>query len=478
MNQGLSAAANAAGKATNAASKAASSAANQATTKVASQASSTNVASSLNGVNSGLNSSGVNSSAIPKTSSQVNPLNKNITPNNQSSAIDEPEMPSLKKDINNNLDTSSDNLDKIDKDPNSKNTNPEANKNIQNSEELPKKGDKVDVGKQLNEKGEVEDSSTKKTLKAVGRGAAAYFSGGQSVGMDKEVANMAPIDKTLGVVSDTLDKVPGVGQVTKELDDAGLADGVNDALDAVGSVKNGDIKGTVESAKKLKKDGNKMKKYLIKKIAIAAAIALLPIMFVVLFIIIICGPVLGGFLDIVEGAGDAVGGIVDTVGDFVFGEDETGLTADLISEVQDFENLSENRQKVLTAAAMAVSAKVPYNYGSHPYNSGLMGIPTAGLDCAGFVQWALWSGIGVNPGYLTTQEITNRIGADFIEITSDELKPGDVALKRLGGSVGDDYNHTGIYAGNNQWFHASSKQVVRNNYNGFTIYLRYKGIDD
>ena len=52
-----------------------------------------------------------------------------------------------------------------------------------------KPGDKVDTGKQINEKGEVEDSSTKKTLKAVGRGAAAYFSGGSSIGKDSKISS-------------------------------------------------------------------------------------------------------------------------------------------------------------------------------------------------------------------------------------------------------------------------------------------------
>ncbi len=443
----------------------------------------------------------------PATGTVLNNTKKNTLANNNNPAVSNNnpaisnnvshDMPALKDEKSNNINANNNvnNTDSLN-DVSRENSIPEnqqgtgENQNISNNqngsgnqipeEQKPKKGDKVDTGKQIGDNGEIEDSSTKKTLKAVGRGAAAYFSGGQSIGADKEIANMKPVDKTLGVVSDQLDKVPGVEKVTKELDDAGLADGVNDALDVVGSAKNGDIKGTVESAKKLKKDGKKLKKYTAKKLLIFGVILSVPVFFMAVLVTVVFGPVLGGFLDVVETAGDGIGEVADSIGGFIFDDDEEDMTSDIVTEVEDFESLSETRQKIVTAAAMAVSAKIPYSYGSHPYNSGLVGIPTDGLDCAGFVQWALWTGLESNPGYLTTSVISGRIGNDFIQIEKSELKPGDIGLKKLGSSASDEYNHTGIYAGSDQWFHAAggnTKQVVRNNYTGFTIFLRYKGVD-
>lgn len=345
----------------------------------------------------------------------------------------------------------------------------------------PQPGDKVASGKQLNEKGEVEDSSTKKTLKAVGRGAAAYFSGGESIGKDSQILNAAPVDKTIGVVSDKLEKVPGVEQISKELDEAGIADGVNDALDAVGNAKNGDIAGTIESAKKLKDDTKKLNKSLKKKLLIVLAPAAGIFFVAVIFIIIISGPNLGGFMDVVESQDEEAAEIGDIDYAENYGDSDQEQSSNIAGSVENFENLSSDRQAIIQAASAAVAAEVKYDYGSHPNGPGLRGIPSAGLDCAGFVQWALWTGLGGNPGYLTTQAISDRIGKDFIEISESELLPGDIGLKRLGGSHGDNYNHTGIYAGDGYWFHASSgkktHKVVKSKYTAFTIYLRYTGVN-
>ncbi len=353
--------------------------------------------------------------------------------------------------------------------------------------EGPKPGDKAGSGKQYNEKGEVEDSSTKKTLKAVGRGAAAYATGGQSLGYDREVTKLGIVDNTLDKASDTLDKVPGMEQVTKELDDAGIVDGANDIMDAAGSIKNGDIGGAIESGEKILKDTSKMQKYTTKKmmpLIIGAAAGFL--FFIVIFAVIL-SPVLGGYMDIVEGINkivDSVKGVVNnvtgTVADFIFSENELEKTYDIVNEIPNYNNLSTSRQKTLAAAAQAVAIGVPYGWGSHATSTGIEGISTSGLDCSAFVEWAIWTGTGSYPGYLTTSSISSRIGTDFIEIDKSELQPGDIGLKKLGGSTDDNVNHTGIYAGNNQWFHetgGSTKKAVRNNYSGFTIYLRYTGLD-
>lgn len=376
---------------------------------------------------------------------------------------------------NNNPVTSENNSDNIVDFP----SNNEENANQDAKEEL-KPGDKVDTGKQINENGEVEDSSTKKTLKAVGRGAAAYATGGNSIGKDQAIVNSRPVDKTIGVVADTADKVPGVEEISKTLDEAGLADGVNDALDVAGNIKNGDIGGTVESAKKLAKDGKKAQKFIKKKLLIVAAATILPLFFLITIFIALFGPVLGGFVEVVEDVTEFFDSAIEATGDYLFGEGEAQTTIDIIAEIPDYESLGASRQGILNAAASAVAAKIPYQLGSHASGPGIEGIPSSGLDCSAFVEWALWTGTGSSPGYLTTGEITNRIGRDFIEIPKEELQPGDIGLKRRGSSTDDNYNHTGIYAGNGQWFHASggsTKKVVRNNYSGFTIYLRYTGVD-
>lgn len=355
--------------------------------------------------------------------------------------------------------------------------------NLKPEESELKPGDKVDTGKQINEKGEVEDSSTKKTLKAVGRGAAAYFSGGSSIGKDSQIVKSAPVDKTIGVVSDALEKVPGVEKISKELDEAGLADGVNDALDVVGNVKNGDIAGAIESAKNLKKDEKKLNKTIKKKIIIPIVAGIFGSFFIMAVIVsAICGPVIGGFLDIVESADEEAAEIGEVDETYKYGQDDQEQTGIIIGGVVDFENLSDKRKAIIQAAAAAVAAEVPYSYGSHPFGAGLRGIPSAGLDCAGFVQWAFWTGLGGNPGYLTTQAISDRMGKDFIVIDEKDLLPGDIALRREGGSYGDNYNHTGIYAGDGYWFHASSgrktHKVVKSKYSEFKIFLRYVGVDN
>lgn len=417
----------------------------------------------------------------PNNTTSSNENATNNTPNN-----------ALNENQNNNLEAVNENLgDMADGDneelPNGEESStggePSNGENLEGGgnpeEEGPKPGDKAGTGKQVGENGEIEDSSTKKTVKAIGRGAAAYFTGGESIGKDQQIANMKPVDDAIGVVSDKLDKVPGVEQISKELDKAGLADGVNDVLDTVGNAKNGDIKGAVESGKKAVKDVDKAKKYAQKKVLMVVFPAIAFALLGMIIFVVILSPVLGGFLDLVEDAEEIASGFTETVVDeFIFDNNGLEVTANIISEIEGFENLSEARQKIVAAAASAVAAKTKYSYGSHPHGPGLTGIPSAGLDCAGFVQWALWTGLGGNPGYLTTQVISNKIGTDFIQISESELQPGDIGLKRTGGSEGNNYNHTGIYVGNNQWIHASNSKtgVIRGSYSEFTIFLRYKGV--
>ncbi|MDE5630443.1 MAG: C40 family peptidase [Bacilli bacterium] len=332
-------------------------------------------------------------------------------------------------------------------------------------------GTKVAPGKEVGKDGQIKDSSTKKLTTAVGQGAAAYFTGGQSLGKDQMIKNNGLADKAIGVVSDVAEKTPGVKQVADALDEAGVIDAATDAMDMVGSIKNGDIGGAIEKGKDLAKDKSKMQKHVIKKmmpiIIISAGSGLL---FIVLIIGII-SPVAGGIMDLTEKVGEFFDAVGDFVGNLFGGSDAYDILTDL---VEDYDSLSEEQKKIVIIAASALERN--YNWGGHPNGPGYDGFPTTGLDCAGFVQWVLWTAYGMNPGYLTTSSISDLIGSKFQEIDESELQPGDIGLKFRGSKV-NVTNHTGIYAGNGNWIHAAgAKQgVINSKYKNFTIFLRYVG---
>lgn len=351
--------------------------------------------------------------------------------------------------------------------------NNEDNSNNQNEQapEGPAPGTKVAPGKEVGKDGQIKDSSTKKLTTAVGQGAAAYFTGGESLGNDQMIKNNAIADRAIGVVSDVVEKSPGVKQMADELDEAGVIDAATDAMDLVGDIKNGDIGGAIEKAKDLKEDKAKMQKHAIKKmmpIIIASAAGGL------LFIVLIMGivsPIAGGIMDLTEKIGEFFDAVGDFLGNLFGGSDAYDILTDL---VEDYDSLPEDRKKIVITAASALGQN--YNWGGHPSGPGYDGFPTTGLDCAGFVQWVLWTSYGVNPGYLTTSSISDLIGTKFQEISESELQPGDIGLKFRGSKVGVT-NHTGIYAGNGNWIHAAgSKQgVINSKYKNFTIFLRYVG---
>mgnify|MGYP002774997866 FL=1 len=156
---------------------------------------------------------------------------------------------------------------------------------------------------------------------------------------------------------------------------------------------------------------------------------------------------------------------------------------------------SKNR-KQLIKTALNVVGRIPYNntgqrsypyYGwnthwGEPSGDSDSKHPYKGLDCSGFVQWvyrnALCKKDGSNP-----DDIYNQMGSTGIitsssrmkQISKSELKPGDLGCKRTGGSSGGNWNHVGIYMGNNRWVHCSGSAgtvVVSDNYNGFSVFYR------
>jgi hypothetical protein len=343
----------------------------------------------------------------------------------------------------------------------------------------------VGAGKKLDENGNVVNTGARKSVEAIGRGVAAYATGGESVGKEDIITKNPIGDKAIGVVADTAEKVPIAGKVLDELGEDGTADAVNDALDTVGKAKNGDIGGTIDSAKKTLSDVDKVKKKYLPRIILGIVIALLPILMVCVVIVAVCGPVLGGFMDVTS----AFSNFVDDVSDFFTGDNaipeetvttttssstQTLLTTEeLVAAIPNYSNIAEPQKSIATAAAMGVASGRPYKFGGKPTAAGLNGIPTTGLDCSGFVQWAIWTGTGKNPGTLSTATIISGIGTKFKEISASELQPGDIGLKHKGSGA----NHTGIYAGDGMWYNAASSKtgIVKSKYSAFTVYLRYIG---
>ena len=151
-----------------------------------------------------------------------------------------------------------------------------------------------------------EDSSTKKLVRTAGRGVAAYATGGQSLGEDQKIVNSRTGDKLIGVVSDQLDRNPGVEKVAKAIDDVGVTDAAEGVMDIVGSVKNKDADGLKEGAKKAEKGAKK----LTKAAVIGFLMSIVSIFFVLIIgavtVILLASPILGLFLDLTSGDEDGV----------------------------------------------------------------------------------------------------------------------------------------------------------------------------
>lgn len=168
-------------------------------------------------------------------------------------------------------------------------------------------------------------------------------------------------------------------------------------------------------------------------------------------------------------------------------------------------NLSEGRKNVLKSAAMGVMVNIPYHYVWRSYYSLLPGVEAnnfgspvppdsrgrnrKGTDCSGFVCWSYYSA-GIYPSgwawggdettgwrFVATPGILASPSME--RISASQLQPGDVGL--INGTAGTA-DHTGVYLGRtasgyNMWLHCSgSRGAVCNNYGGFRIFVRMRGI--
>ncbi len=331
-------------------------------------------------------------------------------------------------------------------------------------------GASIAPGKEIGQDGELKDSSVKKLITAGGRGLAAYGTGGASLGKDKEVLNSEPVNQAIGTISDIAEQNKVIKTTADVLEKAGVTDVANEAMDVVGDLKEGKV---LEAAK----DINKVKRTIKKKtIRHAAMIGCSVVGFVLIILVVIMGPVIGGMVQITDVFEGEMGS--NSIGsNMVTGSLTQQIFANLGTNYND---LSDTRKAIVLAATSKVGSK--YLYGGHPTGPGASGFPEAGVDCAGFVQWALWTATGVNPSldagttYLTTSTLYTLIGKNFTLITKEELQPGDVGLKiRKGNQDG----HTGIYLGNGTYVHAAGRKkgVITGKYNSFEYYLRYSGVN-
>lgn len=366
------------------------------------------------------------------------------------------------------------------------------NNNNDNIIEFPK----LDAGKKIDEKGNISDSATKKTLKAVGRGAGAYFTGGKSLQYDKQITNNRYGDKLLGVVSDGLEKVPGVEEASEALDELNVQDSVNAVMDVAGDAMNGDITGAIKDGFKAKKEINKTKKQVLKKVLIIV----LPILFFFLIFMAALAPVLGGFMDTTNGgigvddkySNSSNGGSSTNVkpgpsdnGAFVDPSAVSNMDIEITeaqieylkTSIQGWDSLNQFQKNAIMAAYSRIG-KTSYLWSGKPSGPGNSGIG-GGLDCSGFVSWVIWTASG-NTFNQSTDAIASSIRSNssgLTQIDASSVQAGDIVVLRRPNNSG----HALLYAGNNQYIHLAGKgQTVKMSSYSFkstdnVYYARYQG---
>lgn len=356
---------------------------------------------------------------------------------------------------------------------------------------------KLDAGKKIDENGNVADSATKKTLKAVGRGAGAYFTGGKSLQYDKQITNNRYGDKLLGVVSDGLEKVPGVEAASEALDELNVQDTANAVMDVAGDAMNGDITGAIEDGIKAKKEINKTKRAVYKKILIIA----IPVFFFFLIFVSALAPVLGGFMDTTNGdpgegnkySNSTSGG--GSSSNTKPGPADNGVYVDpsavsnmdieiteaqieyLKANISGWNSLNQFQKNAIMAAYSRIG-KTSYVWGGKPSGPGNTGIGS-GLDCSGFVSWVIWtaSGNAFNQSTDTLAASINSNSNGLTQIDASNVQAGDIVVVRRPNNSG----HALIYAGNNQYIHIAGKgQTAKMSSYSFkstdtVYYARYQG---
>lgn len=156
-------------------------------------------------------------------------------------------------------------------------------------------------------------------------------------------------------------------------------------------------------------------------------------------------------------------------------------TEELIRQVLDDKDLDLYRKQLIDQAASLIGL-VPYEWGgkaSKPgYDTSWWTIDSTGrqkgLDCSGFVQWALRTA-GFEESVWKNMFSTTSILNYTTSIPENSLSPGDLGLLHNGQGI----NHVGIYLGNSMWIHCSSakRTVVAEKTTMFRIFKRLPAAD-
>ncbi len=349
-----------------------------------------------------------------------------------------------------------------------------------------------EAGKQVDENGNVSDTATKKTIKAVGRGVGAYFTGGKSLQYDQQITNNRYGDKLIGVVSDGLESVPGVEETAEALDELNVPDSANAIMDVAGDAMNGDVAGAIKDTVKAKKEIKKTKNAVIKKVILIAA----PFIFFIMIFAVILAPILGGFMDATSGDTTKVnaesgGGNSSTKP----GPADNGVYVDpsavsnmdieiteaqieyLKSSIPGWSSLNSFQKNAIMAAYSRIG-KTSYLWSGKPSGPGNTGIG-GGLDCSGFVSWVIWTASG-NAFNQSTDALASSISSNsngLVRIDAANAQPGDIVVLRRPNNSG----HALLYAGNNQYIHLAGKgQTAKMSGYSFkstdtVYYARYQG---
>lgn len=363
-------------------------------------------------------------------------------------------------------------------------------------------GEKIAPGMEVGEDGKVKQSAVSRLQNGVAQGAAGYFSGGNTEAM--QAAKSLSDSRTGRRISDHLEKNKAISAAAEGAEKAGVLDAGEGVMDGMIAVKNMDIKGIAENAKKIKKGTkklNKVRRKVILKALLFGFIGSFPFLLSIFIIMFVVASVSDEndtateqvymnsyeyeWQETEEGGGSGSG--ESGSGGTGSGDEAAGgggnshtiyqghkLTEaeiqKIISEIPGWDGLSEIRKTVIRSALSAVG--MTYLMGGKPTGPGLSGIPSSGIDCSGFVNWAYWTATGSNPDLGGTYGIYNNSSNKLSQVSYGTMLPGDIGVRRSGGE-----GHTAIYLGNNKWVHASSRKTgikVSSN-NSFGRYYAFKG---
>ncbi len=157
------------------------------------------------------------------------------------------------------------------------NKEPQVDENGNPTEPQYKPGDKVAPGYEVGEDGKVKQTATSRLQTGVAKGAALYFSGGKTEAAD--AAGQLSNSKTGRRIADNLEKNKAIKATAEAAEKTGVTDMAEGAMEGLSAAKNGDVKGLLESGKKIKEGSKKSKKVRRTIMIISLLLTFLPVIF-------------------------------------------------------------------------------------------------------------------------------------------------------------------------------------------------------